>query len=326
MGALSKAGTNVGKALMRCKPIAKMTRIMAKNKPEILAISGGIMILGAFGWAIYEAVGLKETLIETSDTVKAVEEAYTEEEKVEKEKEYRKEITRARVKGVMKVGKKFVGPTVCLAVGMGLGTKGFKVLKARNVMLGTALKGTEEAYKFYRNNVREDLGKEADLKYARGIVGEKEIEEIIKDKDGNNVKVKSKVPVVKEQPNNPWRFEYSDTWFSSYQDSAESNLFFLKCEQKWWNHELERYPYTGVSMYDILKHIGYKFEVLQEGMTPKQFKERINFLRMNGWRKGSGGDDIIDFGLFREINEAVIKRQSDVVWIEFNCDGPLDVI
>ena len=149
-----------------------------KNQPELLAVSGGVLIVAAFGWA---AVGLKDTLVETSDTVKAVEESYnaelekedlTEEQKTDIQKEFKHELTKARFKGVMKVGKKFVLPTMTLVVGMGLGTKGFKVLKARNVVLGTALKGTQEAYKFYRENVREDLGKEADLKYARGIVGE----------------------------------------------------------------------------------------------------------------------------------------------------------
>ena len=171
MNALSKIGAKMGTALMRCKPIAKAARKVSKNKPEIMAVSSGILIVGAFAWAIYEAVGLKDTLDETSDTVKAVEASYerelaqedlTEEKRTDIQKEYKKELTKARFKGVMKVGKKFVLPTVTLAVGMGVGARGFKLLRARNIMLGTALKGSQEAYKFYRENVRADLGEEAD--------------------------------------------------------------------------------------------------------------------------------------------------------------------
>lgn len=334
MNAIAKLGERTGRALMRCKPVAKVVAKASKNKPEILAVSGGIMIVAAFGWAIYEAVGLKDTLVETSDTVKAVEDSYqaelnkelSDEQRNDIEKEYKKELTKARFKGVMKVGKKFVLPTATLIVGMGLGTKGFKVLRARNVVLGTALKGTQEAYKFYRENVREDLGKEADMKYARGIIGEKEIEETITDENGKEKKVKAKIPVIKGVTENPWRFEYSDTWFRSFKDSSDSNIFFVKCEQDWWNHEMDRAGDAGVSMYEVLKHLGYKFEVLRDGMTPKQFKERMNFLRCYGWKKGSKGDGFIDFGLYRAINEPAIQRKSDVLWLEMNCDGPLDEI
>ena len=330
MTGLAKIGSKMTKVVMRCKPIAKLTAKMSKNKPEILAVSGGVLIVAAFGWASYEAIGLKDTLDETADEVKAVEEKYqheegmSEEESSEQFKARNKELTKTRIKGVIKVSKRFVGPSLVLIVGMGLTTKGFRVLRARNVMLGTALKGYEEAYKFYRNNVREDLGAEADLKYARGIVGEKEIEETVIDENGKEKKVKTRLPIVKEH-GSPWRFEYSDTYFDSYQDSAESNLFFLKCEQEWWNHEyVERKgKITGVTMYDILKHLGFKFEVYKEGMTKKQFDDFMKFIRSNGWRDGMGGDGFIDLGIYRAINEPAIRRQSDVVWIEMNCDGQI---
>ena len=327
MTGLAKIGTGITKAVMKCKPIARLSARVSKNKPEILAVSGGVLIVAAFGWAIYEAVGMKPVLDETANDVKAVEEKYSGDISEEEKKQYSKELRTVRIKGVIKVSKRFVGPSVALIVGMGLSTKGFKILKARNVVLGTALKGTEEAYKFYRNNVREDLGKDADLKYARGIVGEKEIEETVVDDSGKEKTVKTKVPVVKERNGyNPFRFEFSDTWFRSYQDSTDQNLFFLKCEQDWWNHEFDRDGEAGISMYDILRHLGYKFEVNKDGMSPKQFNDFMNFVRNTGWKKGSKGDGFIDFGIYRAINESAIRRLTDVVWIEFNCDGPLDQI
>lgn len=333
MNALAKLGASVSKNLMRCKPVAKAVAKINKNKPEILAISGGVMIVAAFGWAIYEAVGLKDILVETSDEVKKVETRHTEEtskEMPEKElqeatKRYKKELTMARVHGVWRVGKRFIGPSLTLMAGLGLSTKGFCVLRTRNVVLGTALKGTKDAFKFYRDNVREDLGKDADLKYARGVVDEKEIEETRQDESGKETTVKSKVPVTKDH-DNPWRFEYSDVYFDSYQDSSDVNIMFLKCAQDWWNHQLNSYGESGISMYEILKYLGFKFEVMQDGMTRTQFKKFMSFVRNYGWRKGSNGDGFIDFGIYRSINEAALRRRSDIVWIEFNCDGPLDEI
>lgn len=327
---LAKIGTKVGKNLMQCKPIAKVAMKVNKNKPEILAVSGGVLVLAAFGWAIYEAVNVKDVMEESTAKVNDIQaefDARPEEEKVVLAKEHGKKIKLAKAEGVWKVSRRFVGPAVTLLVGMGLSTKGFRVLRARNVVLGGALKSTEEAYKFYRENVRQDLGREADLKYAHGVVGEKEIEEKSVDDNGNEIIKKTKVPVVKDGlpiKGNPWRFEFSENWFGSWQDDVERNITLLKISQEWWNHELERYG--DVSMYDVLKHLHFKFEVLKDGMTKDQYREYIYFLRRYGWRKGSNGDGFIDFGIYRTINEPAIKRQSDVVWIEFNVDGPLDEI
>jgi len=327
---LAKVGAKIGRNLMRCKPVAKVVMKVNKNKPEILAASGGVLVLVAFGWAIYEAVNVKDVMEESTAKVNDIQaefDARPEEEKVVLAKEHGKKIRLAKAEGIWKVSRRFAGPALTLIVGMGLSTKGFSVLRARNVMLGGALKSTEEAYKFYRENVRQDLGKDADFKYAHGIVGEKEIEEKSVDANGNEVVKKTKLPVIKDDLKlaaSPWRFEFCEDLFYSWKDDTDSNLAFLKMAQEWWNHELERYG--DVSMYDILKYLHYNFDLRKQTMTKQQYRDFIYFLRRYGWRKGSEGDGFIDFGIFRAINEPAIKRMSDVIWIEFNCDGPLDEI
>lgn len=332
MTGLAKISARAVKVLKRCKPVAKVAAKVSKNKPEILAVGGGIAILAAFGWAIYEAVTMKDVLDETSNDVKAVEADYeaaktglTEGSEALRsvDNEYRKKIAVAKGKAVLRVSKKLAGPTVLLFVGLAGGAKGIKILRMRNIFLGTAVKGLQESYKFYRNNVREDLGEEADFKYAHGIVGEKTIERVEEDKNGNEIKTSYKVPIVKNEPNNPWRFEFSETWFNTYQENSDLNLFYLKCQQDWWNHELNNPDRSQhVSIYDVLTGLRFKFEVMKAGMTKKQYVDWMYFIRNTGWWVGSNGDGFIDFGLYRAINEAAIKRESDVVFIEFNCDGP----
>jgi hypothetical protein len=103
---------------------------------------------------------------------------------------------------------------------------------------------------------------------------------------------------------------------------TERNLFFLKCAEDWWNRELDR---NGeVSMYEVLKYLQYRFDIEKEGLSDKEYRDRMTFLRNYGWRKGCGGDDFVDFGLYRAINEPAIARKSDIVYIEFNCDGNLE--
>lgn len=330
MNGVMKLLGKTGRQMMKCKPIAKVVVKASQNKPELMAISGGLMVLTAFGLTIRSAMKLEKTMNASSEKAEAIEtrktqeltaEDLTEEQKTAIIKACDKDLAMARADGVWQVAKLFILPSGLLVAGLVLIGGGHHILRKRNVVLASALKATEETLKFYRGNVIADQGKEADLKYMRGIIDDKEVESVVVSEDGKEKKVKRRVPVVKGQKN-PWRFEFSDTWFRSWEDDTDRNLFFLKCEQDWWNHELER---NGeVSMYEVLKHLGYKFEVEKEGVTAKEYRDRMTFLRNYGWRKGCGGDDFIDFGLYRAINEAAISRRSDVVFIEFNCDGNLE--
>ena len=339
MNGVTRLLGNLGRSMMKCKPIAKVVVKASQNKPEIMAVTGGIAVVTAFVLAIRGGTKVQGVMKETASKVENLETS----QKERREKEYnldengkligeaneaalvkieKKELSQARAEGVWQVAKLFLLPSGLLVVGLVLIGGGHHILRKRNVVLASALKGTEEMFKFYRSNVVKTEGEEADKKYLRGVIDDKEVETVVVDEKGKETKVKKHVPVVRSDNKNPWRFEFSETWFNSYCDDVERNLFFLKCEQDWWNHEFDR---NGeVSMYEVLKHLGYKFEVEKEGQTKKQYRDRMTFLRNYGWRKGCGGDDFIDFGLYRAINEAAISRKSDVVWLEFNCDGNLE--
>lgn len=329
---ITKAFHNVGRNLMKCKPIAKAVMKVNKNKPELLAVGGGMCILAAFGWAIYEAVTVKDALEESSSAVKKIEatiaeaeasEELTEEAKAEVIQTGRKELAGARIHGALVIGKKFAGPAVLLGVGMKMGTDGFRVLRARNLILTGALKSTEEVLQFYRGNVRKELGDEADKKFLRGVTGEQTIEEIKKDENGKEKKVSTVLPVVKDGKN-PWRFQFNEDNFDSWQDDTDLNLFYLKCEQDWWNHEYQNHGV--VTLYEILKHMRYRFDKMKARMSKKEWREFMNFLRNYGWWEGSKGDGFVDFGIYRAINEAAIRRTSDMIFVEFNCDGCLQTM
>lgn len=320
----------VGKNFMKYKPVAKAVRKFNKNKPEILAVTGGICIIAAFGWAIYEAVTVKDSLVESSDKVKTIEAErdaqlsvadISEEQKTTIVKTANKELATARLSGALTVAKKFVGPAVMLGVGMKMGTDGFRILRARNILLGGALKSTEDILKFYRGNVRNELGEEADKKFMRGVTGEQTVEEVKKNPDGTETSVKTTLPVVKNS-SNPWRFQFNEENFDSWQEDSDLDLFYLKCEQDWWNHEYQNND--TINMYEVLKHMRFRFDKLKERMSKKEYKEFLNFLRNYGWWKGSNGDGFVDFGIYRAINEAAVRRTSDVIFVEFNCDGCLE--
>jgi hypothetical protein len=322
---LSKIATKAA----RFKPVAKILTKVSHNKPEIMAIGGGALVIWAAVEFVRGGMKLPAVMAETSERVEKIEAEQRENEKLEDGEAKtqliitgQRELKKARTEGTWKVVKLFCLPSGLIVVGLALIGGGMKILRTRNVVLAGAAEGYKKILESYRKNVVKKEGKEADLNYMRGVIDGKEVETVVVDEKGKETTVKRRVPIVEQSKGNPWRFEFSDVYFDSYVDDPERNLFFLKCEEDWWNHELERHE--EVSMYEILKHLGYRFEIEKAAAKdPADYRKRMTFLRNYGWRKGCG-DGFIDFGLYRAINDPVISRKSEVVWIEFNCSGNLE--
>lgn len=333
MNGVTKLFGKIGHQLMKCKPIAKVVVKANKNKPEICMITGGLMILTAFGFAVKAGMEVKDRMDISVEKVEELEkqqaeklnvEDLTEEQKAEIVRQCNKDLKKARADGIWQVSKLFLLPGGLLVVGLVLIGGGHRIMKRRNVVLAAAAEGYKKTLEFYRKNVVEAEGKEADLRYMRGVTGETKVETVSKDAEGNEKKTVKKVQVVKNAKDheNPWRFMFDETHFLSWENDTDRNLFYLKCAEDWWKHVYERKGSEGISMYDILQYLNYNFDVDKDGMSREQYKDWITFLRNYGWRKGCG-DDFIDFGLYRAINEPAQKRESEMVWIEFNCAGNL---
>lgn len=329
---LMKPLAKITKKVTKIPTVAKILTKASRNKPEIMAIGGGILVIWAFVDAVRGGMKMQLVMEETSQKVQAIEDKHQEELKQFAEEHpdgtptellvvQGAELKKARKEGTWRVARLFLPSGIKLIAGIILTGGGFRVLKTRYVVSAGAAEGYKKLLESYRKNVVDKEGKEADLKYLRGAVDGEEVETTVVDENGKEKKIKKHLPVVKEQKGNPWRFEFSDTYFDSYEEDTERNLFFLKCEEDWWNHELDRHE--EISMYEILKHLGYRFEVLKAGCkNAQEYRDRMTFLRNYGWRKGCG-DGFIDFGLYRAINEAAIARKTDIVFIEFNCSGNL---
>ena len=332
MVSLMKPLAKVTTKITKIPTVAKIVTKVSHNKPEIMLLAGAALIIVGFVRGIISGTHLQVVMEESAGEMRKLEASQKERrlqfnEPISEEHEKqlalieKKELKKARAEGTWKVVKLFILPSGLIVAGLVFIGGGFKILRTRNVVLAGIAEGYKKMIDQYRKNVVEKEGEEADLNYMRSVIGDKEIESVVVDEDGNESKVKKRVPVVKEQKCNPWRFEFSDTYFDSYEDDTDRNLFFLKCEEDWFNHELERHG--EVSMYEVLKHLRYKFDVLKASCNSKQeYRDRMTFLRNFGWRKGCG-DGFVDFGLYRAINEPAITRQSDVVWIEMNCCGDL---
>jgi hypothetical protein len=268
-------------------------------------------------------------MTESADKVKEIEDKYaaerekpevqdqTEEEQKALAKTERRGLAMARADGVVSMVKLFGGPVLLLVIGCGLIVKGHNILRARNAILAASLKSTEQLFRFYRQNVVAAEGAEADKRYMRGIVGEKEVMGIGLDDCGNEILKKEKVPVVRK--GNPWQFEFSPTFFYSATGIPDRDLLHLQNVEFYFNRLYKgEKKYEDISMFEILDYLRPIWEAIDPDGSVRTMS------RVYGWGHDRNGDDMIDLGVFRAANESAIKGVGDVVFMEFNCDGRLE--
>ena len=308
------------------KPAIKVCSKIKVNKPEVMMGAGVIMVIGSFVWIAINATKIPETANETAEKVSDIEDEYTCKLEETDDQHFddlitqqRKDLRKARVDGIIRMGKLILPPTITMLVGVSLGVKGHMVRKKEVIVLTTAAKSLQETFKYYRKNVVEKEGKEADLNYLRGVKGETEVTEVGQDAQGNDILVKRKVPVVDEnRPRNPWRFEFSPTFFASASGIPDRDISKLIQVQEYFNHVYHGPKKFGkISNYEILEYLQPIWEAIDADGTVEMF------CRNYGYGHDVRGDDNIDLGVYRAINAPAISGTGDVVYIEFNSDGNL---
>ena len=342
-----KAAMTAGSKMIR--PAVTFARGMKAKKPEIFVFAGVTLILTSFGLVIYETMKLGDTMTAGKEKLDAARqrkadlesgegtkvpvsvkdengnEIFTDQFRVMSDEEVStalkqasKDIQAARMDAMWQVGKLYALPLVFLLIGLGFDLHGVRILRKENVALAATVGGLEKFISFYRGNVVREQGKEADLRYARGIVGEREVSEIVKDADGNEKIAKKKLPVISHADGNPWRFEYSPTFFRSATGDPDRDISHIKNVQDYWNHKYGGQKKHGkISYYEVLEYLDPIWEAIDADGTVE------TFCREYGWGHSATGDDYIDLGVYRAINDNAIKGIGDCVWIEGNCDGRL---
>lgn len=314
------------------QPAVKVCQKVKTSKPEIFVGVGVVAVIGSFVWVAIEAAKAPDVMTETSEKVKDIEDRYSD-EKLKQEslnqpdalktliKLEKKDLTKARADGVIQMAKLFGGPVIVLGIGCGLIVRGHQILKMRNAVLGAALKSTEKLFDFYRSNVIREQGPEADKRYLRGIVGETEVKTVALDENGNEIVKTETVPVIQNasQTANPWLFEFTPQYFKQAKGIPDIDLSAIAGAEEYFNHLYSGPKRHGdISMYEVLEF----FRPDWDAIDPTG--ERRVIARNYGWGHDEKGDERIDLGRFRAVNDPVLHGASDKVFIEMNCDGRLE--
>ena len=288
---------------------AKTGLKLRKASPDIMLV-GGILAAGAT---------VVTACIATKKAIPVVEEAHQELDDIHNEvlraeslaeekelvKREKKESFLAYRRFLWKLCKIYGLPVFLfiLAVGLILGSHG--ILKQRYVSTTLAYKALDEAFKDYRNRVREGVGEEKELHFFHGTEEGGEVTVIDENGEAHTTK---DIVKTKDKKYSPYEFDFNaKTAPQNWEGNSDYNFTFLRMIESHAN--------------DLLNSRGHVFlnEVL-DALGMKRTKEGA----VVGWIKGCGGDDYVDFGVYDYYTDEYCDAQNGYlknIHLNFNVDG-----
>ena len=279
---------------------------LRKISPE-LALAGGIVCgIGAVVVGVMSAKKVDAIIEETKDELDVIQKTHDKNNE-EQVKEIKKQSWKAYNKMVWKIARE-LAPAIGLEIAsIALFLLSHGILNKRYLNTTAAYTALQEAFRGYRERVKEVIGDEAEEVIMAGGKVKKNFE--AEDDDGNVTKIAGNHIVIDEHKNSPYEFDFNRhtapmTW-SPNPDYSET---YLRNIQNYFNDLLQTRGHVFLN--EVLDQIGLK-------RTPAG--------AVCGWYKGAG-DDYIDFGYMDSFMRDY-KIDSDLcrknIHLNFNVDGPI---
>lgn len=283
-----------------------------KHSPEILLTAGTVGVVVSGVMACKATLKVNEILDESKQQIDTIHSVAADPNMAEKytAEDSKKDLAIVYTQTAVKMIKLY-GPSVGLGVvSLGCMIGSNRILSKRNVALAAAYTAVDKSFKEYRGRVIERFGKQLD-KELRYNIKAKEIEEVSKDEDGNEVVKKEVVDVIEDDPNNysPYSIVFDDG-NEGWDPDPERTKFFLIQQQNWANERLKAKGHLFLNeVYDML------------GARRTKAGAQV------GWvydEKNVTGDNYVDFGIFdtrRSKARDFVNGYEKVIVLDFNVDG-----
>lgn len=270
-----------------------------KHSPAILFAAGTVGVVGTVVLACRATLKLEEVLVETQKdmaTVQAVvHDSYSEEDR-------QKDLLLLRVKGAVSIGKLYAPSIILGVVSVAALTGSHVILNRRNVGLTAAYAALDKGFREYRQRVVDKYGSDTDRDLRYGVTKKKIVEET----ETGPVTKTVKTADMDTDPSIYARF--FDESCRSFSKEPMYNQLFIQSQQNYAN--------------DLLRSRGHVFlnEVYDSLGIPRSKQGQVV-----GWVLGNGGDDYIDFGVFRGadtfMGQQFVNGEEKAVLLDFNVDG-----
>lgn len=279
---------------------------LRKVQPKVMMVGGLVLIGAGIVSACRGTLKTEDAVHEFSNEMTAIKLGVEAGTDVDAPKEKAKSIGTL----CLKTARNYAPAVIFVGAGVGLIVGSHNVMQNRITMLSAAYVTLDEAYQGYRKRVIDDLGVDADRKYAYGMTRE-EVVETKTLKNGKEKEVKKVVNYIHNdgRPYSPYaRFFDAYNSPTEYRNDPGYNDMFLRSQQAVANEQFQARGHLFLN--DVYKMLG--MAEIPEG-------------QLVGWYKGMG-DDFVDFGLLEGVNEIArdyVNGASEVFVLDFNVDGPI---
>lgn len=297
---MAKASRLVGKASLQLK----------KHSPEILMVAGVVGTVASTVLACKATTKVSSIMEDKNKQIEAVHTCLEDETVQYTEEDSKKDLTIIYAQTGVKLAKLYAPAIALGTLSIVSIVSGHHILKKRNVALAAAYAVVDKGFKDYRSRVVERFGEQLD-KELRYNIKAKEIEEIVIDKDGNEV-VEKRIVNVPDSNQHSEFARFFDEWCADWQKDPEYNLMFLRRQQDWANEVLRSRGHLFLNeVYDML------------GIPRSQAGQVVGWIydEQNPKHKG---DNYVDFGIYDVNNErkrAFVNGYERNILLDFNVDG-----
>lgn len=280
---------------------------LKKHSPEILVVAGTVGVVASTVMACKATTKLSTVLEKSKNDVETIH-AYVEDNGFTEEyteEDQKKDLAIVYTKTGVELAKLYAPSVILGAASLAAILTSHKILKGRNIALAAAYATVDKGFKEYRGRLVDRFGEELDkeLKYD---IRSKEIEEIVKDENGEEKVVKSTVKTGTINDYSEFARIFDETCVG-HSKVPEYNMKFIKQVQANANEILQREGYIYLN--DVYKMLGF---------LPSKAGQVV------GWIL-DGGCGYVDFGIFdhtdREATRLFINGHEKSVILDFNVDG-----
>lgn len=312
----SKALSKVSKVKVP-RSFKKFGLLTKKHAPEIMAVTGAVVLVGSAIYACKQTIKAKEIIEQANADLDIIEKAVEldpEKHPVEPydEKDARKDRIRLYAQTGLNLVKLYGPAVIGAGVGFGLIFGAHKVLRNRNAALAVAYSNLLTNFQQYRKRVEDKLGTDGERLLSAGA----EKMDISVEEDGKPKKIKNAAVVHDDGTTHSIYARIFDPANSNWSRNPASNLTFLRAQQSFANDKLQAEGYLFLN--DVYQMLG--FPRTTEGQIVGWIYDPDNE------NPEHTGDNQVDFGIYDALFKDSAKRDfinaaEPCVWLDFNVDG-----
>lgn len=262
--------------------------LLQKQSPHLLFGAGIVGVIGTAVLASRATLKLNEKLDAAEQEI-----ADVKSDLKHRKGQYQKDLTYVYTKNTLEIVKLYAPAVALGAVSIGCLTGSHIQLTKRNTAVTAAYAAVSKAYDNYRDRVRKELGEDKELEVYHAAT----IEKVMVDGKSQDI--------VVTDPNkySPYARIF-DEGSIQYTKNAELNKLFVMAQQNYLN--------------DLLHARGHVF--LNEAYDALGL-ERSSAGAVVGWVLDEGGDNYIDFGLYKPASARFVNGLERNIILDFNVDG-----